>query len=219
MLTLHGFSFSNYYNIVKHALLYKGVAFEENKVYPDMAELLAVSPAGKVPAMTTEDGVNLSESTVLLDYIEDAYSEVPLYPANASERGHVRQMIKLTELYIELPARRLLPFALGGGEPPEALKEEVRNTLQRGVDGLNALATFSPYMNGETLTLADIYLRYALAIPRLVGKAHLDWDILASIDGLAAWDELMAGTDIAQRIDADQKANAPEFMARLAAKR
>ena len=74
-------------------------------------------------------------------------------------------------------------------------------------------------MNGETLTLADIYLRYALAIPRLVGKTHLDWDVLANIDGLTAWDELMAGTDIAQRIDADQKANAPEFMARLAAKR
>ncbi|MDG1205862.1 MAG: glutathione S-transferase, partial [Pseudomonadales bacterium] len=28
MPTLHGFSYSNYYNMPKHALLYKGVSFE-----------------------------------------------------------------------------------------------------------------------------------------------------------------------------------------------
>ena len=34
MPTLHGFSYSNYYNMPKHALLYKSVAFEEDLVYP-----------------------------------------------------------------------------------------------------------------------------------------------------------------------------------------
>ena len=50
MLTLHGFPFSNYHNIVKHTLLYKGIPFEEHIAYPGSAELMAVSPAGKAPA-------------------------------------------------------------------------------------------------------------------------------------------------------------------------
>ena len=216
MPTLHGFAFSNYYNIVKHALLHKGVAFEEHKVYTDEESLKNFSPVGKVPALTTDDGVNLSESTVLIDYLEDAYPEVPLYPAAASERARVRQMIKTTELYIELPARRMIAFVFGGGDAPAELKDEVRAVLERGVTGINALASFDPYMAGANLTAADIYLRYALLIPKMIGPAQLDWDICASINGFSDWDALMAGSEASQKVDADAQANAPEFMARLA---
>ena len=45
MPTLHGFSYSNYYNMPKHALLYKGVAFEEDLVYPSAAGYNELSPA------------------------------------------------------------------------------------------------------------------------------------------------------------------------------
>ena len=47
MLTLHGFPFSNYHNIVKHALMQKGVPFEEHIVYPQSPEILKVNPTGK----------------------------------------------------------------------------------------------------------------------------------------------------------------------------
>lgn len=215
MPTLHGFAFSNYYNIVKHALLHKGVPFEEHKVYTDEESLKTFSPVGKVPALTTDDGVNISESTVLIDYLEDAYPEVPLYPAGASDRARVRQMVKTTELYIELPARRMLAFVFGGGDAPAELKEEVRGVLERGVHGINALASFSPYMAGAEITAADIYLRYALLIPKMIGPAQLDWDICASIDGFADWDAMMAASEVSQKVDADAEANTPEFMARL----
>ena len=215
MPTLHGFAFSNYYNIVKHALLHKGVAFEEHKVYTDEASLKDFSPVGKVPALTTDDGVNLSESTVLIDYLEDAYPDVPLYPAGASDRARVRQMVKTTELYIELPARRMIAFVFGGGDAPAELKDEVRGVLERGVNGLNALASFDPYMAGAELTAADIYLRYALLIPKMIGPAQLDWDICASINGYADWDALMAGSEVSKKVDADAEANTPEFMARM----
>ena len=48
MITLHGFASSNYYNLVKHALLYKLLPFQENLIYGGSNELLAISPAGKV---------------------------------------------------------------------------------------------------------------------------------------------------------------------------
>lgn len=213
MLTLHGFPYSNYHNIVKHALMLKSVPFEEHIVYPGSPEIMVVSPAGKVPAMTTEQGTNLSESSVLLEYLEDAYPETPLFPSDLEARGLVRQIMKVTELYLELPARRILPAVLGNAEIAPETIVEVKAVLERGVKSLHALAVFQPYVAGAELSLADIYLRYALAIPKMVGPSKLDWDVMSSVPGLADWDAMMQDSDISRKIDADMKANAADFMA------
>ena len=213
MLTLHGFAYSNYHNMVKHALMLKEVPFEEHVVYPNTPEMMLVNPTGKVPAMTTEQGTCLSESSVLLDYLEDAYPDKPLYPADPEARARVRQLMKVAELYLELPARRLLPAVLAAVEIPQATRDEVRTSLERGVNALKELAEFSPYLLGGELSLADIHLRYALAIPSMVGPSQLDWDILAAVDGLPQWYEMMANSDISRKIDADMRDNAEDFMA------
>jgi glutathione S-transferase len=211
MVTLHGFPFSNYYNMVKHALLVKEVPFTERIAYPGSLEILQVNPGGKVPAMTTEQGTNLAESSVLLDYLEDAWPQHPLYPANADERARVRQLMRTAELYLELPARRLLPAILGEGAPSGETITEVRAALSRGVTMLKALAQFAPYVAGTRLSMADIYLRYALVIPKIAAPALLDWELLDDVPGLAQWDAMMADTDIARKIDAEQRANAEDF--------
>ena len=216
MLTLHGFAYSNYHNIVKHALMHKGIAFTEHVVYPNSPELLAVNPTGKAPAMTTEQGTHLSETNVLVDYLEDAYPQVPLYPADAENRARARQLMKVSELYLDLPARRLLPVVLRKAQLSDDVKQEVRLTLDRGTRSLNALASFSPYVLGEELSLADIYLRYALAIPKMVGPDLLGWDVREEVDGLADWARLMADSDISRKIDADMQANTDDFMAYIA---
>ncbi len=216
MLTLHGFPFSNYHNMVKHALLHKGVPFDEHIVYPNTPEMMALNPTGKVPAMTTDKGIHLCESSVLLDYVEEAYPENALFPDDAEGRARVRQLMKIAELYIELPARRLLPAVFDNAEIPAATLEEVRAALDRGTRSINALANFQPYVAGSTFTLADIYLRYALAIPKLVGPSQLKWNVMEEIPGLADWDAMLADTDIAHKIDEDQRANAEEFMAFMA---
>jgi len=150
MLTLHGFAFSNYHNIVKHALMHKGIPFEEHIVYPGTPELLAVNPAGKVPAMTTEDGTPLAESSVLVDYLEDAYPAVPLYPAEPEARARVRQLMKVSELYLDLPSRRLLPAVLGNAAIDQAVKDEVRGGC-RDITGrhLPALRPGNPENGGS----------------------------------------------------------------------
>ncbi|TXS92809.1 glutathione S-transferase family protein [Parahaliea maris] len=216
MITLYGFPFSNYHNMVKHALMVKGLDFDEQITYPGSPELAAVNPMGKVPAMKTAQGTTLSESSVLLEYLEDAYPQPALLPRNAEDRARVRRITKLSELYLELSARRLLPAVLANADIPPATLTEVRETMERGVNGLKVLAAFSPYVAGPELSVADIFLRYALAIPKLVGPTHLNLDVLAAVPGLAEWDAMMADTDIARKIDADQQANAPEFMAYVA---
>lgn len=215
MLTLHGFASSNYYNIVKHALLQKGVPFSEQQLYPSAPELVGKSPLGKVPAMTTENGTCLCESSVLVEYLEDAYPNTPLFPADAEAKALVRQFMKISELYLELPARRMLPALFGGVEMPSQTIDEVKAVLAKGAKALTDLASFSPYVCGPELTLADIYLRYALAIPKMVGPSKLGWDVMNEVPGLLAWDAMMADSDVARKIDGDQRDNTADFMAHI----
>ena len=130
MPTLHGFSYSNYYNMPKHALLYKGVTFEEDLKYPSAEGYSKFSPALKVPSLTTDDGQQLSEAAVLCEYIEDAYPDKPLFPADPVERNKVRQLMHMAELYIELPNRRLLPFSFSNQPAPEQLINEIKSVVE-----------------------------------------------------------------------------------------
>ncbi len=215
MLTLHGFPYSNYYNMVKHALMVKDIPFRESKVYTSSPQLAALSPVEKVPVLTTESGENLSESSVLLDYLEDAYPDVPLYPSDPLARARVRRLMKISELYLDLPARRLLPALFGNVAVAESLKDEVRATFDKAIRAIATLASFSPYVAGDKLTLADIYLRYALVIPRMVGPRFLDWDPTEKLAELPQWESLMADSDVSRKVDADTRENQAEFMAHI----
>ncbi len=142
MITLHGFAYSNYYNIIKHVLLYKNIPFTESLQYGANEQFLEISPAGKIPAITTDQGIHLSESSVCCDYLEDAYPEEPLYPANNEARAQARQIMKISELYLEQPCRRLIPFVFTQTAVPKVVAEEVRNTLSRGIEALIHLCVF-----------------------------------------------------------------------------
>ena len=218
MITLHGFPASNYYNIVKHALLYKEVPFQEELIFAGSDALLTVSPVGKVPAITTDDGVSLSESSVICDFIEETYPDTPLYPESATERAIVRQIMKIAELYFELPSRRLIPYVFSGTDAPEAVKEEVRQVITRGIPALNRLCQFSPWIAGKELTMADIYMHYVNVVVKACASTQLDWDVLAEIPDMKEWNETMSQSDIAKKIEADRLTNMPEFMIRVKAK-
>jgi len=217
MITLHGFPTSNYYNIVKHALLYKEIPFQEYLIFTDNDNLLTVSPVGKVPAITTDEGVTLSESSVICDFIEEAYPDIPLYPESATERAIVRQIMKIAELYFELPSRRLIPYVFSGTQAPDTLKQEVRQVLARGIPALNQLCQFSPWIAGKELTMADIYMHYVNVVVIGCASTQLDWDVLAEIPGMKEWNKTMSQSDIAQKIEADRVANMPEFMTHIKA--
>ena len=216
MMTLHGFAASNYYNLVKHVLLYKELPFKEHLLYAGSEALLTISPAGKVPVITTAEGLELSESSVICDFIEETYPAA-LYPENAGERAVVRQIMKMAELYFELPSRRLIPYALSGTEVPESVKTEVRQVLTRGITGLSRLCQFSPWVAGEQFTMADIYLYYVNTIVNAFGSSQLEWDVLAEVPRMKTWNDAMSQSAIAQKVEADRQANMPEFMQKVKA--
>jgi len=171
MLKLCGFAVSNYYNKVKIALMEKGIPFQEEHVMVSQeAALLARSPMGKVPFLDLGGGQTLTESQVLLEYLEDAYPDKPLYPREALARGRTRELITHMELDLELPARRLYRAAFFGGMLSDETRQLAKADLDKGVRALMTLAKFAPWVAGAEFTAADCAAAVHLPLISLASK-------------------------------------------------
>ena len=85
------------------ALMEKGVPFESH--YTDLLrfdqhtpEYLALNPSGQIPTMI-HDGLVLTESTAIMEYVDDAFEGPQLRPADAWERWNMRRWCKLLDEY------------------------------------------------------------------------------------------------------------------------
>jgi glutathione S-transferase len=215
-LKLCGFSVSNYYNKLKIQLLEKGVAFEEDLVWVnpiDTATLLR-SPMGKVPFLETPEGC-ITESAVCAEYIEQAYPQHPLLPVDPMAAAKVRELITYLELHIELVARELYPQAFFGGKVSEGTQERVRKQLTKGVEGFAKLAKFSPYVAGDTFTLADCSAIVHLPLASLASKLVLGEDLMAGLP-VKDYGKQMAERASVQKVNADRKEGTELMAARYA---
>lgn len=216
MLKLCGFSVSNYYNKVKLALLEKGIPFEEEVVYPSQDETLKKdSPMGKVPFMRTPSGI-LTESQVLAEYLEDAYPEVPLYPADAFARAKCRELIEHIELHLELPARRLYPEAFFGGSVADDTKKEADKQIVKGLKSLTYLARFEPYIAGKEFTHADCAAWVHLPLVSQATKKIFGRDFVEELLPAAKpYLKMISERPQAQKVSVDRKAASEALMARM----
>ena len=211
MLTLCGFSASNYYNKVKLALFEKGVPFQEQLAWVGQTDL-AASPLGKVPYLLTPEGP-LCESAVIADYIEAAHPTPALVPAQAFAAAKVRELITFMELHLELVARNLYPQAFFGGTVSEAAREKVGIQLEKNIAAFAKLASFAPYVAGDSFSMADCAAIVHLPLVSSATKAIYGRDYLAELpvrDYLAR----MAERPHVQRINADRKTSTAEMLAR-----
>lgn len=203
MLKLHGTPISNFYCIAKQALQEKGIAFEEVHVMANQEPaFLASSPMGKIPALETEQGF-LTETNVILEYIEELYPAQPLYPRDAFARAKVKQLIKVIELYVETPAHQMVPWLFGAAPLPEYVRETSRPTLERGLKALSRLAKFSPWVFGEQYSAADIFLYRSVDMLGIMAQKFYDWDAIAEVPGLNEWRVRMAQRPQTQAVDND----------------
>lgn len=220
MLRLYGFAVSNYFNMVKHALLAKGIEFDEVRTLPGAdSDYLARSPMGKVPCIETDKG-SLCETSVILDYIETAWPEPSLSPPDTWGRAKMKELMKVVELYLELQGRRLLPAIMGGIALDGAIRDEVRTVMEKGARAIDQLARFDPYVLGADMTMADIFLHWSLGFAQMAaGPELLDWNFVDHVDGLADWEAMMAATPIAEQLAADLHRELPVFMEQMSARR
>ena len=218
MLTLCGFAVSNYYNKNKIALLEKGVEFAEELVWTSQKdEMLARSPMGKVPFIQTPQGT-LSESSVINEYLDDAYPATPLFPQDAFERAKVRELLVLLDWHLEIPARALYPEAFFGSTVSDDVKTRAKKELAKGIRALKGMVKFAPFIAGPHLTYADCSAYVHLPLISMATKKIYGEDMLADMPQVKEYIGMMRARPSVQKTDADRKAN-QEQMAALNAKK
>lgn len=219
MLKLYGFSVSNYYNMIKLALLEKGLPFEEVTFYPaQTAESLAISPRGKVPVLGV-DGGYINETAIILEYLELTQKGTPLLPSDPFERAQVLAIAKEIELYIELPGRACYGEAFFGMTLPDAIKEKTQSELLLGFAALGRHGKFAPYVAGDSLSIADLYFLYSVPLACAVGQKLFGIDLLAEMPQAKALLERLEQNPHVQKVAADKDAAMPAFLTMIAAKK
>lgn len=221
MITLSGFTLSNYYNKVKMVLLEKGMPFTEERcsIGTDDEEMLMCSPLGKVPFIRTQHG-SLCESAVIVEYLEALQPEPRLMPVDAWQMAKVRELVTFVELHLELVVRELYPAAFFGAQVSDANKARIHALLTRNIGAFQRLAKFAPYLAGAQFTVADCAAYVSLPLVAMATKIVYGTDALqaAGIDW-KGYIKLIEQRPSAQRVTADRKADQEAaIQARTAAK-
>ena len=216
MLTLCGFSASNYYNKVKLALMEKQIPFAEELAWLG-STTPEESPLGKVPYLRTQHGA-ISESDAIIEYVETLSNKVPLLPADPFAAAKVRELCVYLNLHLELVARNLYPQAFFGGKISDGARDKTLEQLKKNIAAFAKLARFdTPFIAGDSFTLADCSAIVHLPLVSSASKILGGSDLLAELpvrDYLAR----MSERPTVQKVNADRKSNTEELMARIQAK-
>jgi glutathione S-transferase len=207
-ITLCGFPVSNYYNKVKLALLEKGVAFDEETVMTKSEDpaVLAASPLAKIPFIRTPQG-GLCESQAILEYIEAAYPQPALLPADPFAAAKVRELCTFIDLHLELVVRDLYPQAFFGGTVSEGTQARVRKQLEKNIPAFMRIAKFSPMVaGGEQFTMADCAAWVNLPLVGMATRAIYKQDLLVEMGcDYKAYIKLIGERPAAVKVAADRK--------------
>ncbi len=115
MIKLYSAPLSLFGKKVEVALHEKGIAFErvlvaftQSRGYsPKHPDVLASNPKGQVPVLVDDD-LTLFDSTVILEYLEDAHPLPPLYPCTPAERARCRLLELFADEIMLVPLRALM---------------------------------------------------------------------------------------------------------------
>jgi maleylacetoacetate isomerase len=151
---------------VRIALNLKGIAYEAVPV--NLVEgaqkadaYRARNPQGLVP-MLEMDGLRLTQSLAIVDYLEAKQPEPRLIPAEPAERAHVLALALAIACDIHpVNNLRVLKYLAGPlGQPQQARDSWYRHWVMEGLAALEAMAEPSAgrFLFGDLPTMADICL-------------------------------------------------------------
>jgi glutathione S-transferase len=170
VITLYDAARCPYCARVRIVLAEKGVPYDtvEIDLRDRPAWLYEKNPAGKVPVLE-EDGWILPESAVINEFLNERYSEPPLWPADPGERA----------------AGRLLVFRFDGFSTPYyALRrgeEGAGERFEEELGFLDELLERLSWLSGRTFGLADVaFLPWVLRARDQLGISLDPWPALAA---------------------------------------
>jgi maleylpyruvate isomerase len=123
-------------------------------------EYRAINPMGLIPALRLDDGTVLTQSTAILEWIEETYTDIPLLPADPLQRARIRAIANSIACDIHpLNNLRVLKYLTGElGLSEDAKQTWYHHWIQLGFDALEQQMAPGGYVAGDSISMADVYL-------------------------------------------------------------
>jgi glutathione S-transferase len=161
VIRLYEIPFSTNVERVTLALAHKGIGVEQVTVDPaDRSPVRDVSGQELVPVLV-DDGRVVSDSTSILEYLEQRYPDPPLYPRNEARRAEVGVFVDWFNRVWKFAPNEIERRLAAGDRDVEALAAELRDSR----DLFEGLLAGREYLFGE-FSVADCiafpFLKYAV---------------------------------------------------------
>ena len=183
MRVLYHLPLSPYARKVRLVLAEKRLPFElrVEKVWERREEYLELNPAGTVPTLVEDNCLVIPDSSVICEYLDEAYPDSSLMGRTLAERIEVRRLAcwfdgkfaaeVTNNLYGEKYLRRL---TRRGNPDPGAIRTGY-TALRYHLDYIGWLAETRKWLAGSALSLADFAAAAHLSTLDFIGE--LDWSI------------------------------------------
>lgn len=165
MLQLYSYYRSSAAYRVRIALNYKNIKYELVPINlvkneQESAEYLRVNPQGLLPALRFNNGVTITQSTAILEWLEETYIAPALYPCDPLAKAKTRALCNVIACDIHpLNNLRVLKHITGELNATEEQKLAwYQHWIELGFSNLENQLDGSSYAMGERVTMVDIYL-------------------------------------------------------------
>jgi len=162
MIRLYHVPLSPFCRKVRLVLAEKKLEVElvEERYWERDADFLRRNPAGKVPVIRI-DGLTLSDSGAICEYIEETHRDPPLLPGSAADRAEVRRLVAWfddkfhAEVTSKLLYERVNKKIAKAGYPDSGNVKAGAKAIKFHLDYLGWLLEERRWLAGNEMTLAD----------------------------------------------------------------
>lgn len=156
------------------------VELRTEKTWERRAEYLAHNPAGTVPTLLEDSGLAVPESSVICEYLEEAYPDAtPLLGTTLGQRVESRRLAAWFDgpfaqaVTMLLVQEKYLKRISGQGHPDAAVLRLAYGHVKDHLGYVDWLAETRTYLAGQALSVADLAAAAHLSVLDFMGD--VDW--------------------------------------------